>query len=437
MGRSAQRGPVALLVLGVLCGAPGALRAQDPPPQAPAPVPASAADATARATLEKEMQEVYAAVRRDFDGLRGEGAGSLLARVAAAVPAGKPDGPALVAAWTADALLCPAVAQRLAAAFVEQRTAGTATGAAALIRDAATSVFPEATMDRNWDLHFLDLDVVRRWRAAHGEPDSAAGPSTADGDRGAAAPARSASAYDAADMVAVPRGDLQIPENRGRGYPNLSQKATREKVLAFHIDRTEVSCAAYAEFLSTVKNARVRERITPTTWPRDEQGHAQIPAGHGQFPVAGIPYEGAHLFAEHHGKRLPTEEEWERAARGDEGLLYPWGAEWKEGHAVVETGGKGPAPVGSTPTDRSPFGALDMAGNVSEVCATYRDGKPVKGLPKETEQVVRRGGNYDEPAADAANDYRFMVGATSMAGTPLVGFRCAMDERDYRRRFGK
>jgi hypothetical protein len=76
-----------------------------------------------------------------------------------------------------------------------------------------------------------------------------------------------------------------------------------------------------------------------------------------------------------------------------------------------------------------------MCGNVSEICATFVDGKPVKGRVKDTDQIVRRGGSFRDTAEDSAFDYRYVTGPTSMARTDSVGFRCVMDERDYKRAF--
>jgi iron(II)-dependent oxidoreductase len=427
MGRAIRRlaAPL-LLVLGGLPAAPlPASRAQD----APAPeAPARGEDLEA---LKKEMEDAYLQVQRDFEALSGPRAAETLkaldaaiaaeagARKGAKVPPGE-----YAAIWTGAKVLGPIVAGRLAARTAEAEAAIAAEEGrvlADLLPGAVKAVFPEATMEDNWDRHFTDLEVVKRWAKAKGAVPAAPEPAKA------AVP-------DPADMVAVPKGDLAVPEQRGRGWP-VSQKAEKRTVKGFWIDRTEVTGAAYAAFLREVKDPKKRERLLPSDpWKLDEKGQPVVPAGAAALPVTGITYECAAAFAEHHGKRLPTEDEWERAARGNAGLRYPWGSDWVDGAAV--TGGKpGPAAAGSTEKDRSPFGAMDMAGNVAELTATYVDQKPVKGLPRAMDQVVIRGGNFKESAEDAANDYRYVVGPT--ARSELVGFRCAMDERDYERKFGK
>jgi formylglycine-generating enzyme required for sulfatase activity len=390
------------------------------------------------------MEAVYRVVEKDFKALTGETAADLRRRLIEIFTAAETAaaGSFTPTAWVGPELLGDIVATRLASRFAILRMAPPegVTGDDALLQAAVAGVFPGKTMDANWDQEFLDLEVVSRWRAASGLPPAQRGvPDTATGTAPAESPTEPPPLPDpwsAADMVLVPRGELRIEAGRGRGWQNDGQKATRAAVKAFYLDRTEVPCSAYAEFLVTVKDAKVRERILPADWKFDADGAPMIPEGRAGLPVTGIPYEGAFLFADHHGKRLPSEDEWERAYRGDEHLLYPWGAKWVDGNAVVAPA-SGAAAVGSHPADRSPFGLLDMAGNVSEVCSTYVDGKPVKGLPKDTEQVVRRGGNFAEKHEDATGDYRYVVGPTAMARSNQVGFRCAMDEREFKRKHGE
>ena len=424
-----------VLGLGALCPAPRALLAQDSPP---APKPGSPpSDLTA---LRKELEATYLQIHGDFDALTGEKSAERFAALEKAVAreleARKPkalkasDYPDL---WTGAKLLGPVVAKRLADRMAEvlakSGSDGTPTpGFAEAVRAAAKLVFPEATMADNWDKQFLDLDIVQRWAKANAGA-APTGDRRPEPGKGSLPPAP-----DPSDMVLIPKGDLSIPENRGRGWPNLDQKAEKHALKAFYLDRTEVTCAAYAAFLRDLKDARLREKLLPTGWKLDEKGLPALAEAAAALPVSGITYEGAAAFAASLGKRLPSEDEWERAARGNLGLKFTWGNDWVDGNAVVD-GKPGPAPVGTTPNDRSAFGVMDLVGNVSELCATYLDGKSVKGLPKQTEQVVRRGGNFKEPADEAANDWRYVIGPT--ARSELVGFRCAMDEKDYERRYGK
>jgi len=432
--RIAAWGTAALAGLAALAGP---VAAREEPPPAPAPAPAESDEVRA---LRTEMEETFQRVERDFLALTGPKARETIAALAKAV-ADTAGGPA-PEAWIGAGLLGPEVAPRLHAR--QSEVAAKADPAAAprsyaeTLADAVRLVFPEATAADNWDRHFLDLDVVRRWarllaaaKGAGADPDGAR-PDAPDAPT--VPPPVPDAVPDPAEMVLVPKGDLAVPENRGRGWPNLDQKADRRQVRAFYLDRTEVSCGAYAEFLRELKDAKLRERILPSGWRIDEKGAPVLPDGTGTLPVTGLPYEGAAAFAAAHGKRLPTEDEWERAARGNDGWRFPWGNEWVDGNAVVG-GGAGPLPVGTTDGDASPFGVRDLCGNVSELCATLPDGKPIKGNPRADAQVVRRGGNFHDPPEEAANDWRYVIGATARSET--VGFRCAMDEKDYEKRFGK
>ncbi len=427
-----HRGTALLLGLAALSLAPSPALCQDPaaPPKADGPAPDLAA-------LRRELEATYLQVQRDFEALTGPKAPDRIAALEQAVaqqlesrkpealkPSEYPD------LWTKAGLLGPVVARRMADRVAEasvQASGGPVT-LGDLLRTAARLVFPEATMADNWDKHFLDLEIVDRWAKANAGAVPSGERRPEPGKPSLPPPP------DPADMVLVPKGDLAIPERRGRGWPNLDQKAEKHALKSFYIDRTEVTCAAYAAFLRDLRDAKLRERVLPTGWKLDEKGMPGLPEGQAALPVTGIPYEGAAAFAASLGKRLPSEDEWERAARGDLGLKFPWGNDWVDGNAVA--GGKpGPAPAGGAPNDRSAFGVMDMAGNVSELCANHADGKPVKGLPKPTDQVVRRGGNFKEPPDEAANDWRYVIGPT--ARSELVGFRCAMDERDFERRYGK
>ncbi len=153
------------------------------------------------------------------------------------------------------------------------------------------------------------------------------------------------------------------------------------------------------------------------------------------FPVTGISWYYAHAYCRWKGKRLPTELEWEKAARGPDGLEFPWGNDWDT--AITNTGDDhdwedGIAPTGSYPLNKSPYGAYDMAGNVWEWVDDWY--QPYPGSTYESEnfgekmKVIRGGGGG---IGHYALSY-FFRGATRQFAEPVmagedVGFRCAAD----------
>ncbi len=132
----------------------------------------------------------------------------------------------------------------------------------------------------------------------------------------------------------------------------------------FWIGRTPVTNAEYAQFVISTDYG------PPSHW----KGRVP-PEGLADHPVTYVSWYDAQVYAEWAGKRLPTEEEWEKAARGPEGWEYPWG-EWEEGRCNSKESGIGTTtPVGQhSPQGDSPYGCADMAGNVLEWTASI-DGK--------------------------------------------------------------
>ncbi|MCK4283843.1 MAG: SUMF1/EgtB/PvdO family nonheme iron enzyme, partial [Candidatus Brocadiae bacterium] len=190
---------------------------------------------------------------------------------------------------------------------------------------------------------------------------------------------------------------------------------------AFYVDTTEVTNEQYKQYLDATGNP------PPSHW-RDGT-YAQ---GEGSLPMVNISFDEAHAYAAWRGARLPTEAEWEKAARGVSGRTFPWGEVFTQERCHhMRTQDTGPAAVGSYPTWSSPYGCLDMIGNVHEwtsaAFAAY-PGSKAEDVPEEArKQVVRGGAWYQQEIAPiparCASRYPMDPTAPNMA----TGFRCVRD----------
>jgi formylglycine-generating enzyme required for sulfatase activity len=222
---------------------------------------------------------------------------------------------------------------------------------------------------------------------------------------------------------------------------------------AFALDTTEVTNAAFASWLETVPRmaidsgrfVRADGDLLVDLHPAwsglaAEAGHVRVRPGQGQRPVVQVTWAAARGFCQAQGKRLPTEAEWERAARGSAGATFPWGDRRPDCESAVFARGPGeacassdggPADVGTTAGDRSPEGVRDLAGNVSEwVEDSFQPVLPTCPAPcrdpvvrgGSTEKICR-GGNWGSLAemCRAAGRGRRAAGEVSHQ----IGFRCA------------
>jgi formylglycine-generating enzyme required for sulfatase activity len=219
-------------------------------------------------------------------------------------------------------------------------------------------------------------------------------------------------------VLLAPAGELTVTEGEvllGGGDTNFPLR--REFVEAFAIAETEVTNEQYREF------AKATGHKAPVGWKSDE-----FPPGSALEPVTGVTWQDAvdycKWLSEKIGAnvRLPTEAEWERAARGKDNYKYPWGNEWDERAAASEENKGGVRAVRSYPAGKSPFGAYDMAGNVWEWVAD--EARDEGGNPIVKDGVVWRiakGGAASEPAAVVSAISR--QGVPASTADPALGFR--------------
>lgn len=249
-------------------------------------------------------------------------------------------------------------------------------------------------------------------------------------------------------MLEIPAGEF------------IYQDGQKVSLPTFHIDQCEVTIAQYAEFLDYLKkhpeeaakfehpDQPKNKSHLPKDWADEELATGSMPGYYtrakrwGKFhdapldvncPVFGVDWFDAYAYAKWKGHRLPTEQEWEKAARGTEGFLYPWGNEpndkWVNSSKDFNPDPKGGgevdghdrwAPVDAVKKDESPFKVLGMAGNVSEWTAT-KDVDPQMASGK---VPVIRGGNYRTP------DYKLtrrVLKLMELESDEALGFRTVSD----------
>ena len=176
----------------------------------------------------------------------------------------------------------------------------------------------------------------------------------------------------------------------------------------FYIDRYETTVAQFKLFRSDYSEV-------PFTENKD------CP----HCPAMAIDWESANQYCQWAGKRLPSEAEWEAAARGLKKSNWPWGNQFFENYANIlgnTDGFNGPAPVGSFPAGTSPFGAKDMIGNVwewvNDEVASFTENKSVRSLKR-----IAKGGGWRSQKYEAAIDFQNI--ALPDIKSPTFGFRCS------------
>ncbi len=247
-------------------------------------------------------------------------------------------------------------------------------------------------------------------------------------------------------MVLIPSGEFTIgtdqidEENHAisLGLPKPwfadESPARRMDIPDFYIDRYEVTNLKYYIF------CQATDHKPPRHWIGQ-----RFPDGHESLPVTGVNYFDASAYAEWAGKRLPNEMEWEKAARGRAGFIYPWGDDFIPRVANLSLSprkkkGQGLQPVGSFPKSASPYKVHDMVGNVWEWVWEYYGpypGNQFKTPAYEKKQIVVRGLSYMGVGHFNKKDFMKVVALKARAYyrehlNPLarkkdVGFRCAKD----------
>jgi formylglycine-generating enzyme required for sulfatase activity len=210
---------------------------------------------------------------------------------------------------------------------------------------------------------------------------------------------------------------------------NRMERPRREMALpTYHIDAREVTNGEYARFLKFLEETGDHSSCHPEEGP----GKDHVPLGWAErrdreeVPVVGVDWYDAYAFCAWSGKRLPSEAEWEKAARGESGRTYPWGETFDAKRCNVD--GEGPVPVGSYPDGQSIFEILDLAGNVWEWTDGPDPGYEATTTPPGPGKPIR-GGGWDE---DELTRSLATTSSTRLFEDPRtrrldLGFRCAAD----------
>ena len=243
------------------------------------------------------------------------------------------------------------------------------------------------------------------------------------------------SEVDGKAMVLVPAGKFIMGTNRtdtenthlkiGTVKPLYKDQHPEHKVHldAFYIDQYEVTNLEYKKFIDATQFPEL-----PGHW---EEG--EFPKGGKDLPVTNITWREALTYALWAGKRLPSEAQWEKAARGTDGRLFPWGDEYQKGWANVGVdGAKALVPGGGFPKDMSPYGLYDMAGNVMEWTSSWYQSYPgnnyqFKKFGKEFK--VLRGNGFQKGGHYFLEAYRYTFYRTEAKPDEYfenVGFRCVI-----------
>jgi formylglycine-generating enzyme required for sulfatase activity len=244
---------------------------------------------------------------------------------------------------------------------------------------------------------------------------------------------------DGAEMVWVPGGSFTMGSAPGEGHDD--EHPQHEVILpGYWIDRTEVTNEQYARFLSWIQQTGDHDRCF-TGEPSDGDAKDHTPRfwddptwNTPRQPVVGVDWFDAYAYAAWAGKRLPTEAEWEKAARGTDGRRYPWGDAWD---ATLCNSSEREEPltvdVRSYPDGVSPHGCLNMAGNVEEWCADGYDSEYYQNYPSEspTGPVGRnsrllRGGGWFDVSVGCRTTCRDEGGFIPIFRSGYAGFRCVV-----------
>ena len=219
-------------------------------------------------------------------------------------------------------------------------------------------------------------------------------------------------------MIEIPGGMFTMGGSQ-EDNPDSERPAHPVNVSTFHMDAYPVTNQDYREFVNCTGYK------TPIHWQR-----GTYPTGLARHPVSNVSYQDSKAYADWMGARLPTEAEWEKAARGTDERLYPWGSRFVDDRCNSNNVVGTTLMVDEYPLGRSPYGIWDMSGNVYEWCDDYYDEDYYKFSPSTNprgpeggQERVIRGGFFSETRPNVRTTHR--SSAPENHTRENVGFRLA------------
>jgi formylglycine-generating enzyme required for sulfatase activity len=236
-----------------------------------------------------------------------------------------------------------------------------------------------------------------------------------------------------ADMVEIPGGHFTMGRDGG---PANEQPAHQVFLPTFYIDRNLVTMAEFATFVQAKGPTGPQGEMYLDVHDPDNRIQHQdgvwLPLpGFAQHPAGEVSWFGALAYCQWRQKHLPTEAEWEKAARGTDGRLYPWGNDLPRPDLAFFGGVRGQTvPVGQYPNGASPYGVLDMAGQVWEWTTSIykpypydlRDGR--EDFAMATSRVARGGSSSSTAEGLTATSREIISPGRQTTGHAYIGFRC-------------